>query len=103
MKELCETYCQYPAQFLDGGNGQEIREKILRQACISCENFATDVMVLFFGNALREFAESDSNSLDIWFRAFGVDWKVKPAQYRYHMRLVKLGTIYTLYGQHGNV
>ena len=104
MKIIEEAICQtnYPEQFFSG-NGQGIREAILRQAVKSCEHYATDVLIFFNSVELKELTEQESGEIWIWFRAMGVDWEARPAQYRYVMCLAVSGGYYTLTGEVGNV
>jgi hypothetical protein len=59
----------------NSGNGQNIREYLLRQACISCESYATDILILINGESIDKLFNGIANEIDIYFRDFGIDWE----------------------------
>lgn len=94
MKLLHEAYCPY--NYFWSGNGQDIRETILRAATNNCKMYATDVICFF--DHLKEFPETTS----IWFRDMGVDWNHEPKEWNYKLILEVDGDHYNLYEEMKN-
>lgn len=93
---IIETaYIQKPDYF-NMGNGQDIREALLRHACKHCKHYATDIIVFFESKALKDLLESDSGTVTIWFRDYGVDWGAEPDKFNSVLRLVKRGNFMEL-------
>lgn len=90
---MITAICQTSEQFYSG-NGQEIREAILRAACTHCLNYATDVLHLF--PVLHALTNQKNGWIDIYYRAYGVDWEQVPDNVVFHLRLTKDGQKYTL-------
>jgi len=88
---ICQTSDQFYA-----GNGQEIREAIIRAAVKHCINYATDVVYLLTGSGLKHLTECQNGWLNIYYRAYGVGWRGKPDNVVFHLRLTKDGQKYTL-------
>lgn len=101
-----ETHCAQPEWFYMSPT-QEICEIILRQAVKSCENYATDVIILLdeHSGELHDLVfTKQEGTLDIYYRMNGVDWENPlTEQWRYHHRIVKNGQEYTLFGEHGDI
>ena len=101
MKELETTYIQAPQQW-QAGNGQAIKEKLLRIATKQCEFYATDVLVLI--DCLNKQMTEDFFTLEIGFRQMGIDWPInEDVSYRYVCKLVKTNTKLSLFGKVGSV
>lgn len=87
------------AQFFSG-NGQNIREHLLRMACKHCDHYATDICILLSerGLTLNKFFMGDSGNLVIGFRDYGVDWddELLKTEYRYMCVLTRKGSLVTL-------
>lgn len=98
MKLLAEAYG--PNEYFLSGNGQEVRELILRQAVKSCDSYSTDILI-FFGNINILFKENYCK-VTLYFRNFGVDWDEKPNFFRYKMVLEKRNANWLLFGETGN-
>ena len=69
-----EAYCQTTDQFFDSGNGQNIREMILRLAVNNCRHYSTDAIILLAGKEMRDRFEAEKQTLWVYFREYGVDW-----------------------------
>lgn len=102
----------YTLGLFNSGNGQPVREHLLRQAVRSCDSYATDILI-FLEYAVKEMYKKDVSEIDIFFEDSGVRWKygngravggeVPPLHYRYCMKLVKKDGCFTLYEAAGNV
>ena len=110
MNTLAEAYCQNYNQ-TNTGNFQSIKEAFLRLAVKYCENYATDVLVLFehIDNLNKENISdmdgySEDYNIEIGFRQFGIDWPlVRTTKYRFFVVLEKKGEHFTLTGKVGDV
>ena len=71
--EKLTTKVQTPDQFF-WGNGQDIREAILRAACTHCKLYATDIVLFLTGSSLMGLVKSQKKALYIRYRDNGVDW-----------------------------
>jgi len=102
----------YTLDLFDSGNGQPIREHLLRQAVKSCDSYATDILI-FLEYAIKDIYEKGIAEIDIYFERSGIKWEysngrtvggdVPPRDYRHCMKLVKEKDCLTLYEAPGNV
>lgn len=82
------------------GNGQPIRERLLRLAVKHCDNYATDICILLSEDnlTLKKFFKGDSGYICIGFRDYGVDWDdhLPHKEYRHVCILTRKGSEVTL-------
>lgn len=118
--------CTASMEHFWSGNCQEIREELLRQACKSCDYYATDILILLSqeSDSMEAFLEKPRTAqIDIYFKQSGCAWEVfiqgqsalhvgsVPSQYyRTAMVLTKephphleQESVFTLYRLPGNV
>jgi len=90
MKLIESAYCPY--NHFWSGNGQDIREIILRAATTHCRCYSTDIIYFFL-----HIYTLDPDKIEIWFRDMGVDWHAEPSEWNYKLILEKVGNYYNLY------
>ena len=94
--ETITAHCPTSDHFYTG-NGQPIREAILRAATTHCLAYATDVIYLLTSDRLRALTSTHNDCLDIYYyRDYGVEWRTVPDNAIYHLRLTKDGNNYIL-------
>ena len=98
MQPITECYIQDPSQYR-AGNGQPLREALLRLAVKYCEAYATDILYII--EEIEGKLQNDFN-LDIYFRQYGVDWPDEPESYRYHGRITRVKDLITESRKSGN-
>lgn len=92
----------------NSGNGQFIREALLRQACMSCEHYATDIIILLQGSDIKNMFSGTIDEIDIYFESSNIEWvtwssgKEVPKLYRKAMKLFYNGHTVYLYETSGN-
>lgn len=95
-------YIENGNQFF-AGNGQPVREELIRSAVEHCRDYATDICVLLspHNDTLIEWL-AVGGTLTVGFRELGIEWTLLPVlpggrTYKHISRLVKLGNNVTLY------
>ena len=91
-------------ELFNAGNGQPIKEKLLRQAVKSCDDYATDICI-FLEETLPGIFKEENREIDLYFTRTGVRWNLphKLVYFRYVIKFVKEGSIITLYEANGTV
>jgi len=90
MNLITSAFCQGKSFW--SGNGQDIREIILRAATTHCRCYSTDIIYFF-----EHIQALDPAYIEVWFRDMGVDWHQEPSEWNYKLILEKVGNYYNLY------
>jgi len=95
---ISESCCSTKELFLSG-NGQSIREYLLKSACKYCTNYITD-MIIWIERAIRVLYEDGQQYTDCGFRDNGISWENENFMdvfKKYRLELNKEDGILTLY------
>lgn len=90
MNLIQSAYCPYDHFW--SGNGQDIRELILRAATTHCKMYATDVLYFF-----EHIQALNPAHIEVWYRDMGVDWHHEPSEWNYKLILERVNDHYNLY------
>ena len=94
----------------NSGNGQDIREYLLRKAVKDTDHYATDILI-FLEHAPKDMYKGEASEVDIYIERTGISWQYdtghevggRPKQYRSAMKLKLVDGKMELHEKGGNV